>query len=105
MNACLNLVKALLALVVKKTLDWPLKFLTLEVFTFSVWIHFLDLVIFDFFDFYDFFVLAFFHLDPPPKLPNHLFGFLSFASTKATGPAAEVVFSIKASRAASLLNP
>ena len=46
MNACLNLVKAFLALVIKKALDWLLRFLALEASTFLAQIHFLDLAVF-----------------------------------------------------------
>ena len=46
MNACLNLVKVFLASVIKKAPDWLLKFLALEVSTFLVLIHFLDLAVF-----------------------------------------------------------
>ena len=49
MNACLNLVKDLLALLIKKAPDELLRFLALETFAFLARIHFLDLAIFDFF--------------------------------------------------------
>ena len=46
MNAYLNLIKALLASVVKKAPNWLLRFLALEASTFLARIYFLDLAIF-----------------------------------------------------------
>ena len=48
--------------------DWP-RFLVLKASVFLLWIHFLDLAVFGL---YNFFVLAFFHLDSPPRLSDYL---------------------------------
>ncbi len=45
MNACLNSVKAFLALEVRNNPDWP-RFLALKASAFSAWIHFLDFAVF-----------------------------------------------------------
>ena len=67
MNACLNLVKAFLALARKNVPDW-LRFLALEASAFLTGIYFWIL---PFFGLYNFSMLALFYLDPPPQFPDH----------------------------------
>ncbi len=97
MNACLNLVKALLASVVRNDPKWLLKFLALEALAFLAQIHFLDLAIF----------WPFWPLQPFCAgyfSPWSSTCILRLPCSGFAGPAAEVVFSMEVSGAASLLN-
>ncbi len=104
--ACLNLVKAFLALGVKNNTDWLLTFLALEVSDFSARIYFLDLAVFWPFSwplqlFYASCISSF----SSPSIWILLSScFSSLISTEAVGPIAEVVFNIEMSRMTSLLN-
>ena len=101
------MVKALLALEVRNNPDWLLILLTLEAFAFSARIYFLDLVVFWPFSW----PLQLFYAGSfSPLFQFSTWIFLKPYSlfsipTEAAGPVAEVVFSMKMSRVASLQGP
>ncbi len=68
MNACLNLIKAFLALELKNDPNWLLRFLALQASAFLAQIYFFDLAVFDLLaGLYDFSVLVLFYLDFPAE--------------------------------------
>ena len=94
-NACLNLVKAFLASGVRNDADWLLRFLALAASDFSARIYFLDFAIW----LLQLFCTGSFSSRFSTWIP------LPSCLSPTAGPAAEAVFSIEVSEAASLLNP